>query len=220
MKRHTTILLTATAAAVACTSLATQAAVITSDNGLAAPTLGANDTGYAGVTNQRFGWDSGEGFTQSFTVPEAGFIGSIYLGYNAFNDGETITLDLSVNGNLVESGIFLNGDDFSGDSGTDSNTGPFYWMEFDLSSEAVPVTAGLNSFSFLATADTGASWALAPRYAKDSDPYAGGVFSGLAGVSGGNDDLAFAVTVIPEPASMAVGLIGLGGLALRRRRHA
>lgn len=192
------------------------AAVVVTDNGSTAPTIGAGDTGYTGATNNRWGWDSGEGFTQSFTVSASGIVQSIFVGYNAFDDGETITLDLAVNGSPVETGIVLNGDNFSGSSVTDNNFGEFYWMEFDLSSEGVPVTAGLNNFTLTATADTGTSWALAPRYTDNAGAYPDGALSlDFAPVSG---DIAFAVTVVPEPSGLILVGLGAMGCMLRRRR--
>lgn len=193
-----------------------EAAVVVTDNAAATPTVGINDTGYTGVTTNRFGWDAGEGLTQSFTVPNAGFIDAIYIAYNGFDDGETLTLDLSVNGSLVQSGILLDGNNFSGDAGSDGNSSPKYWMQFDLSAESVPVAAGSNNFTMTATADTGTSWAFAPMYSLNSDVYAGGSLSGSL-FPGGNDDLGFAVTVVPESASAV--LAALAGLTLLRRRR-
>jgi hypothetical protein len=191
---------------------AAHAAVIVSDNGLIAPTIGLNDTGYTGTTNQRFGWDN-ESFTQSFTAPTAGTIDSIYLGYNAFENGDTLTMTLSVNGSPVVTGLVLDGNNFSGVAG-DNNAGPFYWMKFDLSAENVAVPAGSNNFTMTGTANTGNSWALAPRYAlSPPDVYAGGSLTGLPSAG----DLAFAVTVVPEPSVALLGGLGLFGL-LRRRR--
>ena len=171
---------------------AATAQVTVTDHGLTAPTLGANDTGYTGTTDQRFGWDT-ETVGQTFTVPNAGTIGAIYLGYNAFENGDTITLNLLVNGNTVATGLVLDGNNFSGVS-TDGNGGPFYWMKFDLSAENVPVTAGLNSFSMTATANSGVSWALAPNYKAGGDLYSGGAMSLNTPIPGGSD-LKFAVTV-------------------------
>jgi hypothetical protein len=198
----------------ACLVGAAGAAVTVTDNGLTAPTLGANDTGYTGATTDRFGWDT-ETFGQTFSVASPGTIDSIYLGYNAFDDGDTITITLSVNGSEVVSGLLLDGNNFSGDSSSDSNASPYYWMRFDLSSEAVPVTAGSNSFTLAATANTGNSWALAPRWVRNPAPYAGGAASGLATSS--DADMAFVVTVVPEPGSL--WLCGLGALGFLRRRR-
>lgn len=213
MKLATKTLLACTATAAIVGSA--NAAVVVTDNGLTAPTLGTNDTGYTGTTNERFGWDT-ETFTQSFTVTDAGTIGSIYLGYNGFDDGDTITVTLNVNGSEVVSGLVLDGNNFSGDASSDGNDGPNYWMQFDLSSENVAVDAGLNNFEFVATANTGTSWALAPRYRKDN-PYNDGALSGISTGDFTDPDLAFAVTVVPEPGSL--GLLGLGVLAVARRRR-
>jgi hypothetical protein len=161
----------------ACLAGTAGAAVTVTDNGLTAPNLGASDTGNTAFTD-RFGWDSGEGFQQTFTVPAAGIIDSIYLAYNGFDNGETITLTLSVNGSTVASGLVLDGDNFSGNSATDT-LDPVYWMRFDLTAEDVAVNAGSNNFRMVATADTGASWALAPLYNRNN-PYSGGAASGVS----------------------------------------
>jgi len=192
---------------------AAHAVVTVTDNGLTAPTLTANDTGFTGTTNQRFGWDI-EMPTQSFTVASNATINSIFLGYNAFENGDTLTLNLYVNGNLVEGGIVLDGNNFSGTT-ADNNAGPFYWMEFDLSTLSVPVTAGVNDFTMEPTANTGNSWALAPRYNSNSSSYPGGEMTGLATTG----DLAFAVTTTPVPEPSVALLGGLGILGLLRRRR-
>ena len=211
MKKTTAIL-----AILGLAALGAQAAVTVTDEGLTAPTLGANDTGYTAGSNNRFGWDNGESVGQTFTVATAGTIDAIYLGYNGFDDGDTLTVDLSVNGTTVATGILLDGNNFSGNSGSDGNTGPFYWMKFDLSAENVPVNAGSNDFSMVATAQSGSSWALAPRYDLGGTPYDGGQATGTPG--GANNDMAFAVTVVPEPSALL--LLGLSGLGLLRRRRA
>ena len=170
--------------------------VTVTDNGATAPTIGASDTGYTGTTNARWGWDSGEGFTQTFTSPITGAIDAIYIAYNGFNDGETLTLDLLVNGSSVATGILLDGNNFSGDTGSDGQSSPSYWMKFDLTSANVPVTAGSNSFTMNATADTGDSWAFAPMY-NNTNPYAGGALDLSFSIAGG--DMGFAVIIsIPD----------------------
>jgi hypothetical protein len=174
-------------------AVSSPAQIVVRDRGLTAPALEAGGTGFTGDTGDRWGWDAGEGFTQTFTLPEAGTIQSIFIGYNAFDDGETVTLELLVNDSVVGDEILLNGDDFSGSSATDDNQGPFYWMEFDLSSENVLGMAGLNSFTMRATADTGESWPLAPRYVAPSGYEEGELSLDFAGRI--DIDLAFAVTL-------------------------
>jgi hypothetical protein len=220
MKIHNNTLFTG--AILACgtlTAISADAAVIVTDNGLTAPTLGANDTGLVtpSTGNNRIGWDT-ETLMQTFTVPTAGTIKSIFLGYNAFDNGETITLNLTVNGNPVQTGIVLNGDNFSGTSASDGNGGPFYWMEFDLSEENISVIAGLNSFELDPTTFSpggAASWPLAARQST-SNLYSDGALS--VNGSAGSGDLFFAVTVVPEPSAALLGSLGL--LALLRRRRA
>ncbi|MCP5537428.1 MAG: PEP-CTERM sorting domain-containing protein [Akkermansiaceae bacterium] len=194
-----------------------QAAIIATDNASTAPTLGGNVIGYNGAASARFGWDASESFTQSFTVSGAGTLDTIYLGYNAFDNGETLTFDLSVNGNLVETGIILDGDNFSGSSGTDGGSTPVYWMKLDLSAENIPVSAGSNNFTMAATSDTGAGYALAPLYNSNTSSYTGGAMNLSFSVTTGDLLFAVATTPVPEPSSSA--LLGLGGLALILRRR-
>jgi len=200
----------------------TQAVVVT-DSGLTAPTFGSSGTGYLGPTDARFGWDN-ETVTQTFTLASAGTLDSFFMGYNAFEDGDTITLDISINGSSVATGLVLDGDNFSG-TGSDNNNGPNYWMQFDFSSENISLNAGLNTIVFDATANGGNSWALAPRYwnaggsGSGDGNYIGGVLtaSGNPGFDG-PEDLAFAVTIIPEPSAFALlGMLG-GFMLLKRRR--
>lgn len=218
MKIHTKSLLAA--ATVACSllpAISANAAVIITDNGLIAPTRGAGDTGLVtpSTGNNRIGWDT-ETLSQSFTVPSAGTIQSIFIGYNAFDNGETITFNLSVNGNLVQSGIILDGNNFSGTSAADGNGGAFYWMEIDLSGENVSAVAGSNSFELDPTAFSPggtSNWPLAIRQST-SNLYSGGALSVNGSATTG--DMFFAVT-IPEPSTALLG--GLGLLALLRRRR-
>jgi len=213
MKRFTKTLLAFFAGIVLLTSLSAQAALIvtTSNNGTTAPSLGANDTGYTGAANQRFGWDNGESLGQTFTLANPGIIDSIFIGYNAFDSSDSITLELSVNNVVVASGIVLNGSNFSG-LPSDNNSAPVYWMQFQFSGDPVAVNAGTNNFSFTATAETelgGSAFIFAPMR-NTNNLYAGGQITGTAT----NGDALFAVTVaaVPEPGSLS--LLGLGGLGL------
>jgi hypothetical protein len=171
-----------------------RAQVTVTDNGTNAPAIGPDDTGHM-VSNNRFSWDSGEWFGQSFTVAQAGKIKSIYIGYNAFDDGDDLTVTLSVNDVEVQSGIFLDGNNFSGIEATDGNAGPFYWMAFDLSSLNVAVNAGTNSFKMVATDGTELTGGYPVAIRKDNgDNYTGG-----AGTGQGIPDIVFAVTVFVPP---------------------
>jgi hypothetical protein len=175
---------------------ATLEQVTVTDNGTNAPTIGVFDTGHTTPSNNRFSWDSGDTLGQSFTIPRAGNIKSIYIGYNAFDDGDDLTVTLSVNGTEVQAGILLNGNNFSGTEATDDNDGPFYWMELDLSSLNVVVNAGLNSFEMVATAGTEATgdYPVAGRLDNSAD-YIDGAGTGGAG----GKDAIFAVTVNVPP---------------------
>ena len=188
-----------------------QAAVVVTDNAGVTPTIGAEDTGYTGALTDRFGWDT-ETFGQTFTMPSASTLDSIYIVYNGFDDGDTLTMNLLVNGATIATGVLLDGDNFSGDAASDTNNSPVYWMRFDVSAENVALNAGSNNFSMVATANTGSSWALAPMR-NINNVYAGGSSTGV----GGGGDLGFVVTAVPEPSSSA--LIGLGGIALIFRRR-
>ena len=211
-----------TLAACGCLSAAQAAVVVNvTDAGSTTPIIPAEGTGYTSV-NARFGLDGGEAFGQTFTLADAGVLESISFAYNAFLDTHAIDLEITVNGNVVVPSVTLNGSNFSG-AASDTAT-PIYWMRFDFTGDPIALNAGSISFSFAASNEVSSTqaFAFAPMYTNNSGAYAGGSGTGAfysVGGSAVDDDLAFVVTVIPEPGSLA--LLGLGGLCvLRRRRHA
>ncbi|MCP5537512.1 MAG: PEP-CTERM sorting domain-containing protein [Akkermansiaceae bacterium] len=216
MKYKSLLLLTALATA------SSQAAVTVTDNGLTAPTLGVNDTGYIGAPNARFGWGDGVNETvgQTFTLASPITLGSIWISYNDFDAGTvtlTLTVDAGNNGSneITETGVVLDNSNFSGSS-DDGGASPYYWMQFDLSSHNLVLPSGVSKFSIVATAATSGgsdSWPLGSMY-NNTDVYAGGSEQGLP--NGG--DFLFAVTEVPEPSSSLLLALGTGALAWRRRR--
>ena len=180
------------------------AQVTVTDNGLTAPNLGLSDTGYTGPSVQRFGWDAGETHGQRLTLASSITLDSIYIGYNGFGydtGSFTITVDAGDDGSneISETGIVLDSADFSGVDQGDSNTGPVYWMRWDLSSHNLTLPAGTSSFLITldSEGDPGSGWLLAPLYAT-GNPYSGGRTLGVSGGNSGNDAL-FAVTAqVPD----------------------
>jgi len=142
-------------------------------------------------------------------------LSSIFLAYNEFEDTDSITITLNVNGSDVATGLFLKGSDCS------QNTSPgIAWMKFDLSSANVTGIAGSNSFTITATDQTGSGFAFAPLYARDEDYYAGGALSGSGiGALPPGADLGFVIDRIPEPGTGGLLLVCLAGLAVNRRRR-
>ena len=194
------------------------------DNGTTIPTGFA--TGHvnavapdAAPLNSRFGWDAGEEFGQSFTIDTPILLDSIYFAYNGFDDlsssGDfTFSVDVGNDGtDEFTENITLFASDFSGNSATDSNSGPTYWAQWDVSAENLFLGAGVHSFNISLDSTTDAvSWLLAPLNQLSGDGYTGGAATGV--ISGPGRDAGFAVTgtAIPEPSSfVCVTLLGLAG---------
>jgi len=224
------------ASAFAMSSATAQVAV--SDSGTTTPTIGANDAGFIGdvidtETNDgtttifdnwttgpagdgaRFGFNDGENFGQSFEFGSVAQVQSIFVAYNQFRNGQTITVDLDFNGVSVATGLLLDGNNFSS-----ANPG-LSWMEFDISSQNIQTVIGTNDFLLTATADSGPeSFAFAPIYSRDGDYYADGAMT-ASFTSGGlpnGSDLGFVVTTVPEPSTSILLLGSVFGLAMLRRR--
>ncbi|BCX47276.1 hypothetical protein HAHE_11840 [Haloferula helveola] len=180
------------------------AQVTVTNDGSTAPTLGLSDTGYITASNGRFGWDEGELHGQRFTLANSITLDSIYIAYNGFGADSgsfTITVDAGDDGSneISETGITLDSADFSGVDQGDANSGPIYWMRWDLSTHNLTLPAGTSSFliSLDSEGNPGSGWLLAPLY-NNGNPYAGGRTLGLSGGASGNDAL-FAVTAqVPD----------------------
>ena len=206
------------------------AVVIVTDNGLTVPT--GFETGYTGATNTRTSVDVAESHGQSFTLGSAITLGSIFVGYNDAHDVDppeignfTITVDVDNNGSAdLTEVIQLTSTDFTAGGGND---GPFYWMEWDLSSNNLGLSAAQHSFSIEYTSNVSGSvnpYFFATRKASNGS-YAGG---GGLGDTGGFD-LAFAISAaaapapapvtVPEPSTFVLVTLGLLGLASVRRRR-
>lgn len=169
-----------------------------------------------GVTLNRFSLDVGDNDGQSFTLDAAITLDSIYLAYNDQQSAGTFDLILDVGNDgastadLVFAVTVTNALQSGG-----NNSGPVHFLQFDLSSESIALAAGLHSFSVEGKVDNGeGAFLIAPMF-TNSDSYTGGRQTSNAG-----RDFMFAVTTatpIPEPASLAMGLMGLTLIAGRRR---
>lgn len=188
------------------------AAVVVSEFGATAPTDIA--TGYTGAANAEFGWDAGETVGQTFTLTEAITLKSIFIAYRSFTADATFTVrvDAGRNGtfDIEETGIVLDASDFNGTTATT-------WMQWDLSSHNLTLTANTtHEFIMTITAETGGSFALAPKY-NSGNVYAGGGETSNV-VSGGDFLFAISAVVIPAPAALPAGLALMAMTAVRRRR--
>lgn len=193
-------------------------------------TTGVDDEIFNGLTNmatgngpapaasgdkyQRFSLDAGDAIVQQFTTTEEITLDSLYIGYNDQQVTGTVRMALDLNGDTIggpydydESDIALSGLQAGGD-----NNGPVHYLQFDLSSESIVIPAGQHRYIIWGlTEDGGDGFIIAP-IRNFGDTYAGGVSNMPDG-----DDLIFAITAVPEPATML--LLGLGSLSLLRRKR-
>lgn len=173
------------------------------------------------TSSNRFSLDANDVSGQSFTLPTAITLGSIYMGYN--DQQSTGTFDLRIdagnNGSFDHTYTVTLGT--VGDLQTGgANNGPFHFIQFDLSSAGIELAAGVHSFSLFGVTDNGeGGYLLGTTHAGNN--YAGGAqitgtSGSTSGATTGNDNF-FAVTAVPEPSAALLG--GLGMLALLRRRR-
>lgn len=166
----------------------------------------------AGTLN-RFSLDVGDNDGQTFTLASAITLDSIYLAYN--DQQSTGSFDLIIdegNDGLADHTFTVTVSNALQSGG--GNNGPVHFLQFGLASENIALGAGIHSFSVEGEVDNGeGAFLIAPMF-TNSDSYAGGQQASSAG-----RDFLFAVTAVPEPASGAMALIGLGAMALRRRRN-
>ncbi len=172
------------------------------------------------VSPSVFGFDEGETYGQSFTLDNGIALDSIYVGYCGYNHSSTVTLYIDVDndasGVLVDCDYTFAGNDFEGlvhGAGSD----PISYFQLDLSSEGINLGAGQHAWWIEMTAEAAGSstwaWAPARNYNEIDDSYPGGKLL----VMEPDDDALFAVTEVPEPATLA--LMTLGGLGLIRRKR-
>ncbi len=158
--------------------------------------------GYTGPMTNRFGFDEGESYGQTFTLDEEGMLQSIHIGYNDFQSGYSGTFKLIVDaGNdgtpELEQEVTLNGDDFSGERDA-TNKGPLFWMEWDVSEFGIILPAGPSSFTFEMVSENHPKWLLAPCYKLGTNPYPDGRATGILGGNAGNDADFAIFTAFPD----------------------
>jgi hypothetical protein len=160
---------------------------------------------------------------QSFTLGSAITLDSIYMAYN--DQQSTGTFDLRID--IGNTGTFDHAYTVTLNTTSDlqtggGNNGPFHFIQFDLSAENISLASGTHSFSLLGVTDNAeGGFLIAPNFANDN--YAGG--SQITGTTGGTGSLDpardsfFAVTsVVPEPSTGLLLLLGSAALLILRRR--
>lgn len=181
------------------------------------------ETGSGTSFNNRAGLDTGEVFSQSFTLNSPITLGSIYLGYNDQRKAGDFTFAIDVGNNgsndHTYGGIAVTGSNLQTGG---SNSGPLHFMQFDVSSENIALAAGQHSFSVIGGNEIGTEntflWAV---IAHGSDIYPGGTTGGNLGSL---PDVIFAVTAaspVPEPGALVllgVGAVGIVCFLLQRRK--
>ena len=217
VKRHASVLL---ASIMAFGALPCGAAVIFTDH----PQGATAGTFYDSLTNviagnsppsdNRFSLDAGDNDGQSFTVASATTLDSIYLGYNDQQGTGTFNFHIDLGNDGSNDHTYLITLNTIGDLQTGGgNGGPFHFMQFDVSSENIALSAGVHSFSIEGVTDNGeGAYLFAPNF-SNTGAYAGGQM-----LSNSGRDLVFAVTSIPEVSSVLLLGIGGVGLLMRRRR--
>ncbi len=165
----------------------------------------------------RISLDYGDTVWQSFTLPSAITIDSLYIGYNDQRVIGTITLAIDAGNDGTNDYTFTN-IALAGLQPGGGNDGPVHYLQFDVSTENITLAAGQHRYVLIGTSENGqpvngTGFIMAPIRNK-TNTYAGG----QSGTNAANDEV-FAITskesgavpaaaVIAAPANGARGLEG------------
>lgn len=216
----TKTLLTALTAASLFTGSAQAASILTDHPQGAAP-----DTFFNSLTNvvagnapttigsNRFSLDVGDVDGQSFTLGSSITLDSIYMAYNDQQSTGTFDLHIDIGDDGTNDHTFAMTVTNALQSGG-GNGGPHHMLQFDVSSENIALGAGMHNFSVEGVTDNGeGAFLIAPIFSSNDD-YSGGQL-----LSNSGRDMFFAVTAVPEPSSLAMATMAMGGLLVARRRR-
>lgn len=185
--------------------------IATVNGPVAEPSVGVGDY-------SRFGLDAGENDWQTFTVPTAIQVQSLYYGYNDYRAGGEITLSIDAGNDGSDdyafTGIILTNLTAGGD-----NDGPVNYLQFDLSGESVTLAAGMHKFTVACTSEetNSISFIIAP-IRNSTNTYAGGTSKYSDGDPAVPNDAIFAITSVDAiplffgstvPADGAIGVEAL-----------
>ncbi len=152
----------------------------------------------------RISLDYGDTVWQSFTLPSAITIDSLYIGYNDQRVIGTITLAIDAGNDGTNDYTFTN-IALAGLQPGGGNDGPVHYLQFDVSTENITLAAGQHRYVLIGTSENGqpvngTGFIMAPIRNK-TNTYAGG----QSGTNAANDEV-FAITELalaantPNPA--------------------